>query len=129
PDGGDRRRLSRGALRHTAAVGAARPGAGAHHRRRRARLHVFPAHGAHLRGPGVMARAIIEARGVGKQYRLGRGGSYRTLRETFVHTLTAPARWLGGARGGGDDTFWALQDVGFTITPGEAVGIIGRNGA
>jgi len=64
--------------------------------------------------------AIIEARGLGKRYRLGGGGGYQTIRELFSRILTrkAPAT-----------TFWALQDLAFSITPGEAVGIIGRNGA
>ena len=31
-----------------------------------------------------MARPIIEARGLGKEYRLGARGPYRTLRESIV---------------------------------------------
>jgi lipopolysaccharide transport system ATP-binding protein len=73
-------------------------------------------------------RAIVEARGIGKEYRLGGpGGRYQSLREIVVQSLKAPARWLRGKDE--REIFWALRDVSFDITPGEAVGIIGRNGA
>lgn len=57
----------------------------------------------------------IEARGLGKRYRLQR----------------IESAGLGGARqrDGADDELWAVRDAGFTVHEGEAIGIIGRNGA
>jgi lipopolysaccharide transport system ATP-binding protein len=81
----------------------------------------------------------IAVEGLWKQYRYGTTG-YVTLR----HDLES---WWARLRGredpnaeighepaaprvaGGADRFWALQDVGFTVEPGEIVGIVGRNGA
>lgn len=68
-------------------------------------------------------RAIIEAHGLGKQYRLGTSSRYGSLRDSLAGLFR---------RSRGDSStqkFWALNDVSFEIAPGEAVGIIGRNGA
>ncbi len=66
--------------------------------------------------------AIIEFDHVTKTYRLGaRGG----LRETLTTTLANFAR-----RDQLDRQFFnALEDVSFTVEPGEVLGLIGRNGA
>ena len=56
-------------------------------------------------------RPIIEARGIGKEYRIGQRGSYRTLRDTIVQTVTAPARWVKRSATPKDETFWALRDM------------------
>ncbi|MDX2134184.1 MAG: ABC transporter ATP-binding protein [Saprospiraceae bacterium] len=67
-------------------------------------------------------RPILEVADLWKSYRLGAAQSgYLTLRE-----------WLLGLqpkRSKTDPTFWALQNVGFSVYPGDTVGIIGRNGA
>ena len=77
-----------------------------------------------------MTSPIIQARGVGKQYTLGQAGSYRTLRESVVDLVTAPVRWARqGGRRPAALPFSALTDVSFDVNAGEAVGIIGRNGA
>jgi len=60
----------------------------------------------------------IEVSGVGKKFRLHRGG-VRTLKSTSL-------AWLKGAR---SRDFWALKDVEFTVGGGETLGIIGANGA
>ncbi len=74
----------------------------------------------------------IQARGLGKRYRIGaRQRGYRTLRESIVETLTAPARRFrdGPATRKAVETIWAFRDVSFDVQPGEVVGLVGRNGA
>jgi lipopolysaccharide transport system ATP-binding protein len=69
----------------------------------------------------------IRAEGVGKCYRLGETHKrYRTLRETISERVAHP---FGHRAGVPDNEFWALQDVGFDLQPGEVLGVIGRNGA
>lgn len=66
--------------------------------------------------------AIVEFDHVTKTYRLGaRGG----LRETVMHTLGS----LMHRNQIGPRFFNALEDVSFTVDPGEVLGLIGRNGA
>jgi lipopolysaccharide transport system ATP-binding protein len=76
-------------------------------------------------------RPIIEAEGVGKQYRIGRKREeFPTLRDALAGIVRAPRRRArGGSARARPETFWALRDVGFQVAPGEVVGIIGRNGA
>jgi lipopolysaccharide transport system ATP-binding protein len=77
-----------------------------------------------------MTAPIIHARQLGKQYRLGAAGGYRTLRDAVVDTIKAPARWVGlRPRAAAPPLFSALSDVSFDVRPGETVGVIGRNGA
>jgi lipopolysaccharide transport system ATP-binding protein len=75
-----------------------------------------------------MSVPIIQARGLGKRYALGRASGRATLREAILNSVKAPIRLLSRNRGT-EDSFWALKDVEFDIAAGEAVGIIGRNGA
>lgn len=76
-------------------------------------------------------KPIIKVENLGKQYRIGaRQAAYGTLRETIVDLARAPLRRLRNRNGSnGNDTIWALKNVGFEVKPGEVVGIIGRNGA
>ncbi|MDB4970786.1 MAG: transporter related [Myxococcales bacterium] len=67
--------------------------------------------------------AIISARGIGKQYRIGARGGYKSLRDVLGDFVRAPFQRKKS------ESFWALDDVSFDVSPGEAVGIIGRNGA
>jgi len=72
--------------------------------------------------------AMIEVRGLSKQYRLGgQHAVYRSLREDIVRQVTRLFREQTPRRS--NEVFWALEDVSFQIGEGEVVGIIGRNGA
>ena len=82
---------------------------------------------------------VIRAEGLGKKYVIGRTrrpGTYLTLREAAMsRARQVVRRAVDVARGrpivAGDvlEDVWALRDVNFSISRGDAVGIIGRNGA
>ena len=65
----------------------------------------------------------IHAEGLGKSYRIGRTPRASTLAERLMGALRHP--FAGAAA----EPFWALRDASFEISRGQAVGIIGRNGA
>lgn len=60
---------------------------------------------------------VIEVTGLGVRFRRNRGGR-RSLKDLFG----------GRARRIRPDDFWALRGVDFTVEPGEAIGVVGRNG-
>jgi lipopolysaccharide transport system ATP-binding protein len=69
---------------------------------------------------------------LGKRYRLGaRRSPDDTLRGSMAPLLARAFRRLrdGFGRKGAEDFIWAFRDVSLEIKRGEAVGIIGRNGA
>jgi lipopolysaccharide transport system ATP-binding protein len=73
---------------------------------------------------------MIEARNLGKSYRIGRKEERRdTLRDVIVDLAKAPWRRLVKGGGAGPEIIWALDDVSFEVKSGEVLGIIGRNGA
>jgi lipopolysaccharide transport system ATP-binding protein len=67
-------------------------------------------------------KPILEVQHVGKKFRIQHlAGGYLSLRERLVKAI----KFESNER----EDFWALNDVSFTVQPGESVGIIGRNGA
>ncbi len=67
-------------------------------------------------------KPTIDIQGVWKAYNIGADRKYKSIRDTFIQL---PELF----RGYKQETFWALQDINFSVAPGESVGIIGRNGA
>jgi lipopolysaccharide transport system ATP-binding protein len=77
-------------------------------------------------------KPAIRADGLWKEYVIGASDKgLGNFRELLIGALTAPVRRLRRMQGkvGAEERFWALQDVGFTVNPGEVVGIVGRNGS
>jgi lipopolysaccharide transport system ATP-binding protein len=73
--------------------------------------------------------SAITVEGLGKEYTIGALRSQETFREMVASAFAAPFRRLAGGGGPPVERFWALRDVGFTVNPGEVIGVVGRNGA
>ncbi|HEV7713349.1 MAG TPA: ABC transporter ATP-binding protein [Asanoa sp.] len=65
-----------------------------------------------------MATPLITAEGLGVKFVRNRRRQLR-IREMFIHR---------GGRQPNPGEFWPLRDVNFAINPGDAVGVIGKNG-
>lgn len=73
-----------------------------------------------------MSEGLIEFQHVWKKFR--RGEFHDSLRDLVP---AVASRWFGGRGREALERreFWAVQDVSFSVRPGEALGIIGPNGA
>ena len=78
------------------------------------------------------ADVAIEARGLGKLYRIGSCHPSTTLREALTHGTAAMLRSARQRLLHGSEEFaelWAVHDASFDVARGEAVALIGRNGS
>ena len=75
-----------------------------------------------------MSDIAIRVENLGKQYRMGKQGGYRTLRDSLNDVMTSPFRRVRRTanRNGAADSIWALRDVSFEVPRGEVVGIMGE---
>jgi lipopolysaccharide transport system ATP-binding protein len=72
-----------------------------------------------------MSETAVRVENVSKLYRIGARIDPRSLRETLTDTLL----FRRSSRDEEERKLWALRDVSFEVQRGEAVGIIGQNGA
>ena len=74
-------------------------------------------------------KPLIEVQNISKSYRMGERG-FRSLRDSFHFWWKETLRKNENrAERQLFQNFWALKDVSFEIKAGEAVGVLGRNGA
>ena len=91
-----------------------------------------------------MNDVAVRVENLGKLYRIGQIVGYKTLRESLTNVMTAPFHRLKQAGDGSRETvvsghpssvrghpntIWALKNISFEVKRGEAVAIIGKNGA
>lgn len=76
-----------------------------------------------------MSDIAIHVENLSKQYRIGQGQPYKTLRETLMGALKSPVRLFSRNGSDEDNTIWALKALSFKVKEGEVIGIIGRNGS
>ncbi|MGE0449787.1 MAG: ABC transporter ATP-binding protein [Vicinamibacterales bacterium] len=75
------------------------------------------------------AGAMIRVEHLSKRYRVpGLTPRYRTLSDIFASTVAA-LTGSAAPKPATDSGFYALNDVSFSVAPGEVVAVIGRNGA
>jgi hypothetical protein len=74
-------------------------------------------HNANLVQAAAQPHMLIQAEGLGKRYELFDKPADRLKQLVW-------GRWHNYGR-----SFWALQDVSFSVARGEVVGLVGRNGA
>jgi lipopolysaccharide transport system ATP-binding protein len=78
-----------------------------------------------------MPKPIIEVKNLSKEYILTHNVQpYYTLRDSLINLVKKPFEYFSSKNSSSKkEKFLALNDVSFSVMPGEVVGIIGRNGA
>jgi lipopolysaccharide transport system ATP-binding protein len=71
---------------------------------------------------------IIQARKIGKEYKIGTDKVYKTIAESLMKTVKNPLKTIMNSRQQ-QESFWALKDINFDVQKGDVVGIVGKNGA
>lgn len=71
-----------------------------------------------------MSKPAIEVRHISKKFAIGENQPYYSLRDSIVNFLHHPLQ-----KRSHNNDFWALEDVSFSVEPGQALGILGANGA
>jgi lipopolysaccharide transport system ATP-binding protein len=74
-----------------------------------------------------MTDVALELQGIFKKFR--RGERHDSLRDLLPALARRAVRGVTGAASLKPEEFWALHDVSFRVAKGEAVGIMGHNGA
>jgi len=74
---------------------------------------------------------IIEVKNLSKEYIISHNTQpYYTLRDSLVQLVKKPFEYFFAKNSAAKkEKFLALNDVSFSVMPGEVIGIIGRNGA
>ena len=70
---------------------------------------------------------MIYLENISKRYRIGSG--HDGLRSMLAELPGRLTRRNSQQNHAAEDEYWALRDVSFRVEPGEALGIVGRNGA